>query len=144
MIPFDDDNDGVAEDGFIIVGCTDVTSTNSDVWVICIDYSKNFLWAEDYGGASNNIAYSVIYTAENPGDARGQEFIDIRFKNELEGFALCSGSQTIYTVDGGATWQFTFDESGTQLIPEWGSYLALAGVNDLYLIGRNGGVTKRE
>ena len=88
------------------------------------------------------LTWENIYTNDNPGDARGEEFIDIRFKNELEGFALASRSQTVYTIDGGATWQFTYDESGTQLFPEWGSYKILDGVSDLYLAGRNGIVTK--
>lgn len=91
---------------------------------------------------NGGLTWENIYTNDNPGDARGEEFIDIRFKNELEGFALASRSQTVYTIDGGATWQFTYDESGTQLFPEWGSYKILDGVSDLYLAGRNGIVTK--
>jgi hypothetical protein len=60
VIPHDDGNDGIAENGFIIVGSTNINSTNSDVWIICIDNNKNYLRDEYYGGSLNDIAYSVI------------------------------------------------------------------------------------
>jgi hypothetical protein len=47
-----------------------------------------------------------------------------------------------FTANGGLTWQFTYDNEGDSAITDWGIYNALGGVNELYLIGRNGYVTK--
>ena len=88
------------------------------------------------------LTWQSVYTDDNPGDINGEQFIDIRFKNELEGFAVATYSQSVYTTDGGQTWHFTRDESNTEFIADWGIYKALDGFSELYLVGRKGCVTK--
>jgi photosystem II stability/assembly factor-like uncharacterized protein len=92
--------------------------------------------------ADGGLTWQNVYTDESPGDIRGEEFTDIHFKNELEGFAISTYSQSAYTNDGGLTWHFTRDESNNEFIPDWGIYKAAAGVNDMFLVGRKGTITK--
>lgn len=53
------------------------------------------------------ISWEMVYINRHPGEVRGQEFIAIRFKNELEAFALAEYSENVFTTDGGVTWSLT-------------------------------------
>jgi photosystem II stability/assembly factor-like uncharacterized protein len=97
------------------------------------------LRSDDGGMTWNNV-----YLNGETGKRQGERFIGIRFKNELEGYALSAYSESVYTTDGGQTWNLLYDESGTCFIADWGLYQHLAGVSNLYLIGKNGTVTKWE
>lgn len=90
------------------------------------------------------INWENIYLNRETGSRKGERFIDIRFRNKLEGFALSAYTESIYTIDGGQTWNFLYDEAGTSFIPDWGIYRLMDGINNLYLAGRNGYVTKWE
>lgn len=90
------------------------------------------------------LTWENVYFNEELVSLKGEEFLDIRFKNEMVGFAVSSYSQSVMTVDGGLTWQFTHDDEGNEVIPDWGIYKFLDGFNVLYLIGRKGTVTKWE
>jgi photosystem II stability/assembly factor-like uncharacterized protein len=116
---------------------------------------ENTVWSAGYYHLTNGcklpvinrsddggLTWENIYTDESPGDIRGEEFIAIHFKNETEGFAIATYSQSVYTNDAGLTWHFTRDESNNEFIPDWGVYQALGGRNILYLIGRKGTVTR--
>jgi hypothetical protein len=65
VAPIDDDNDGSADDGFVIVGSTINAQSSSDVLVVLIDENKNEVWSEDYGGGGDDIAYGVIQSSYN-------------------------------------------------------------------------------
>jgi photosystem II stability/assembly factor-like uncharacterized protein len=121
------------------------------VWVT----NENTAWAAGYYASTARGNYPAIirstdggvtwentYLNRETGNRKGERFVDIRFRNELEGYALSAYSESVYTIDGGQTWNFLYDESGTCFVPDWGIYQVLAGVHDLYLLGRNGYVTK--
>lgn len=71
---------------------------------------------------------------------RGEPFVDIRFKNELEGYALSRHNYDVFTTDGGQTWQLMSDSQELSETPVYGLIKMLDGVNDLYLIGAHGTV----
>jgi len=75
------------------------------------------------------LMWQNVYMNRDPGDRRGEEFFEIRFSNQLEGFALASYSESVSTLDGGLTWHFTRDEEGNEVIPDWGVYKTLGGFN---------------
>lgn len=87
------------------------------------------------------ISWEMVYINRHPGEVRGQEFLAIRFKNELEGFALAEYSENVFTTDGGVTWSLTYDLESA-LLPSYGIYTTLDGINELYLLGKEGYVTK--
>jgi photosystem II stability/assembly factor-like uncharacterized protein len=89
------------------------------------------------------VTWKKIYLNTHPGSIRGQEFIAIRFKNELEGIAIAGYSENVITHDGGLAWQLT-DGDEEDIIASYGIYNILDGVNTLYLMGKNGTVTKWE
>lgn len=89
------------------------------------------------------ITWKMVYINRYPGEIRGQEFLAIRFKNELEGFALSEYSENVFSTDGGITWSLTYDLESS-LLPSYGVYTTLDGVNELYLLGKEGYVTKWE
>jgi photosystem II stability/assembly factor-like uncharacterized protein len=72
---------------------------------------------------------------------RGEAFTEIRFKNSLNGYAISRHNYDAFTVDGGETWQLMSDSQELSETPVYGLYKSLDGVNDLYLIGRDGTVT---
>jgi hypothetical protein len=55
------------------------------------------------------LTWENIYINRNPGEISGQQFIDVRFKNEKEGFALAGYSENVMTTDDGATRFLTYD-----------------------------------
>jgi photosystem II stability/assembly factor-like uncharacterized protein len=71
--------------------------------------------------------------------SRGESFTDIRFKNELEGFAIADLSYDVYTTDGGLSWSLTHDSETIEISP-W-NYKAISGFHTLYIIGKDGYVT---
>ncbi len=70
----------------------------------------------------------------------GEPLIDIRFKNELEGYALSRHNYDVFTTDGGQTWQLMSDSQELSETPVYGLFRMLDGVSDLYLIGESGTV----
>jgi photosystem II stability/assembly factor-like uncharacterized protein len=88
------------------------------------------------------LTWENVYLNQELVSVKGEALIDIHFRNELEGFALATYSQSVMTVNGGATWLFTHDEEGNEVIPDWGIYKSLDGFDTLYLMGRKGMVTK--
>lgn len=56
------------DDGYIIAGCSDcVTDTSqASVWVLKLDGNGDVQWSRNYGGAQEDVAYSI---AVNPDDA---------------------------------------------------------------------------
>jgi photosystem II stability/assembly factor-like uncharacterized protein len=85
------------------------------------------------------LTWKNAYINLHPGDLKGQELMDIRFKNELEGIALATYSENVITSDGGITWHLTYDDE--DLIPSYGIYKALDGYGEIFLIGKYGYVT---
>jgi photosystem II stability/assembly factor-like uncharacterized protein len=125
----------------------------NSVWLT----DENTAWAAGYfaSGAlgdypailrSNDggVTWKSDYINGATGKRKGERFISIRFKNVLEGYALSANTESVYTTDGGHTWNLIYDESGNCFIPDWGIYQTLEGISDLYLIGKNGYVTKWE
>ena len=53
-----------ADGGYIVVGYTLSFSASRDVYLIKTDSSGDTLWTKSYGGAGNDIAYSVQQTAD--------------------------------------------------------------------------------
>ncbi len=90
------------------------------------------------------LTWENVYFNEDLVSLKGEEFLDIRFKDEMEGFAVSSYSQSVITIDGGVTWQFTHDDEGNEIIPDWGIYKTLDGFDTMYLLGRKGIVTRWE
>jgi photosystem II stability/assembly factor-like uncharacterized protein len=88
------------------------------------------------------LTWQNIYINRYPGPTKGEELLDIRFKNEMEGFAVSTYMESVITSDGGQTWKVTYDDEGTAMIPDWGIYKILDGDAHMYLIGRKGYVTK--
>ncbi|MCY7409025.1 MAG: hypothetical protein LH473_02035 [Chitinophagales bacterium] len=74
--------------------------------------------------------------------ARGEVLLDIRFKNELEGFAISDYTESIFTLDGGVTWTRTYDAESFGFPKLEGIYKTLSGDSELYLTGKNGYVVK--
>lgn len=72
----------------------------------------------------------------------GELLTDIRFRNELEGYALSQHNYDLYTTDGGETWNLVNDTDALSATPVFGVYKTLDGYNDLYLIGQSGTVSK--
>jgi photosystem II stability/assembly factor-like uncharacterized protein len=70
----------------------------------------------------------------------GEPLTDIRFKNELDGYALSRHNYDVFTTDGGVTWQLMSDSQELSETPVYGLFKMLDGVNDLYLIGESGSV----
>ncbi|MBS1656533.1 MAG: hypothetical protein JST18_00390 [Bacteroidetes bacterium] len=77
-------------------------------------------------------------------DSRGEALTDIRFKSELEGYAISRFAYDVYTTDGGTTWHLTHDTDNLGLSTLYGVYKTLDGYTNMYLIGREGTVTKWE
>jgi photosystem II stability/assembly factor-like uncharacterized protein len=71
----------------------------------------------------------------------GETLTDIRFKNELEGYALSVHNYDLYTLDGGQTWNLVNDSEVISSTPVFGLYKTLGGYSDLYLAGKSGTVT---
>ncbi|MEO5675820.1 MAG: hypothetical protein ABIQ74_14355 [Chitinophagales bacterium] len=88
------------------------------------------------GGAT----WQMAFIDDHPEDIKGDQFIDVRFKNGLDGFALSIYDQSFITVDGGQTWNLTYGENG-KLLPSYGVFNSLAGYSTMYFTGRNGYVT---
>lgn len=87
------------------------------------------------------LTWENVYMNSNPGDEKGEELIDIRFRNENLGLALSTYSENVFTLDGGLTWNPTYVDD-RDLIPSYGVYKTLDGYNNMYLIGRKGYFTK--
>ncbi|MCY7409384.1 MAG: hypothetical protein LH473_03865, partial [Chitinophagales bacterium] len=72
----------------------------------------------------------------------GEELLDIRFKNEKEGFAISNLADDVFTTDGGLNWTRTYD-SKTFGLPEYGGiYSTLGGLNEMYITGSEGYLVK--
>eukprot|EP00831_Metopus_contortus_P014783 TRINITY_DN1612_c0_g1_i1.p2 TRINITY_DN1612_c0_g1~~TRINITY_DN1612_c0_g1_i1.p2 ORF type:complete len:196 (+),score=27.05 TRINITY_DN1612_c0_g1_i1:112-699(+) len=51
---------GTSTNGVAIVGSTSSnTNGGSDAYVVCLDSNDNLLWAHNYGGINNEVAYSA-------------------------------------------------------------------------------------
>jgi photosystem II stability/assembly factor-like uncharacterized protein len=87
------------------------------------------------GGQSWELAYRNLYV-----DSRGESFFDIRFKNEMEGYAVSRYVYHVYTIDGGVTWNLSIDHETLGLPSAYGMYNVLDGFSDLFLIGLSGNV----
>ena len=96
-----------------------------------------------YRSADGGLTWEKVCRNNDPGNLKGQELIDIRFKNELEGIALATYSENAITHDGGLTWSLTYNDE-EDIIPSCGIYKTLGGVHDLFIAGKNGYVTKWE
>ena len=94
--------------------------------------------------ADGGLSWEMAYINRHPGDIIGEELLDIRFKNELEGLATSTYSESVITSDGGLTWNLTYYYDESELIPSYGIYKTLDGFSNMYLTGRNGYVTKWE
>lgn len=92
--------------------------------------------------SDGGLTWKNVYINRYPGDIKGEELLDIRFRNELEGFALSTYSESLTTIDGGLTWKLTYHDDGTELLPSYGIYKTLDGYSEMYLAGREGYVTK--
>jgi photosystem II stability/assembly factor-like uncharacterized protein len=73
-------------------------------------------------------------------DSKGENLTDIRFRNELEGYAISCHNYDIFTTDGGSTWNLTHDTDTLGLSPIYGLYKTLDGYNDIYLACQWGNV----
>jgi photosystem II stability/assembly factor-like uncharacterized protein len=89
------------------------------------------------------LTWENVYINEYPGDIKGESFLAIRFKNENEGIAIATFSENVITNDGGVTWKKTYSLE-EDLIPSYGLYKILDGFSKIYLMGRDGSVTKWE
>lgn len=56
------------------------------------------------------LTWQNIYINRYPGPTKGEELLDIRFKNEMEGFAVSTYMESVITSDGGQTWKVTYDD----------------------------------
>ncbi|MBS1656529.1 MAG: hypothetical protein K1X63_05615 [Chitinophagales bacterium] len=74
----------------------------------------------------------------------GETLTDIRFKNELEGYALSVHNYDLFTKDGGETWRLVNDTDELNATPVFGLYKTLSGLNELYLVGQKGTVSRWE
>lgn len=122
----------------------------NSVWFI----NENTGWAAGYfdqGGSTHEPAilettdggetWKTIYQNQEV-TGIGESFIDIPFKNELEGFAISNLNVNVFTTDGGSSW-LRADETETFGLPEFnGYYKTIDGYNDMYLIGNDGYVVK--
>ena len=89
------------------------------------------------------LTWKNIYTNLSAGgDRSGEPLLDIQFKNEHEGLALSNYSESAITVDGGLTWNLTYDGDGKELIPAYGLYKCIGGQSKMYIAGRQGTVTQ--
>lgn len=91
--------------------------------------------------SDGGLTWQNVYTNWHPGDLKGQALIDIRCRIELEGIALAAYSENVITSDGGTTWNLTYNDE-EDIIPSFGIYKTLDGLNDLYITGKKGDVTK--
>jgi len=58
--PIDANNDGIKDDGFIVVGETNTNgSNNKDAFVIRLDKNGNEVWAYTFGGTLDDVAYAA-------------------------------------------------------------------------------------
>jgi hypothetical protein len=65
LAPIDTNDDGVADDGFIIAGETETnTSLQIQGLVIRLDTARNIIWSKTYGGTKNDVFYSVKQNAD--------------------------------------------------------------------------------
>lgn len=84
VIQTDDDNDGVADDGYIAVGYSNSTFPNQPASmggynVLVVKFNKNGTkdWAKIYGGDNNNdeVAFSIYQTDDNYDGKRDDGFV---------------------------------------------------------------------
>jgi photosystem II stability/assembly factor-like uncharacterized protein len=94
-----------------------------------------------FRSVDGGLTWQKVYRNNQPGNFKGQELIDIRFKNELQGIALASYSENAITNDGGLTWLLTYNDE-EDIIPSYGIYKTLGGVGELYIAGKRGYITK--
>jgi photosystem II stability/assembly factor-like uncharacterized protein len=73
---------------------------------------------------------------------RGESLTDIRFQDELNGFAIGSYGESVYTTDGGATWTSARASNTTGLPMLSGIYKALDGYSNMFIVGKDGYVIK--
>jgi photosystem II stability/assembly factor-like uncharacterized protein len=73
----------------------------------------------------------------------GETFLDIRFKNEMEGFAVANFSQSAFTTDGGLSWTSDRETDSTGLpTNDAGLFMALDGDDVIYIAGKSGNLIK--
>lgn len=68
IIQTDDNNDGVNDDGYIVVGYADTDNTsviNNAVWVLKLASDGSITWQKTFLGAGAEAAYDVIQTSDN-------------------------------------------------------------------------------
>lgn len=53
--------------------------------------------------SDGGLTWKNVFINRHPGDLKGEELLDIRFKNELEGFVTSTYSESLITSDGGET-----------------------------------------
>ncbi|MBS1658195.1 MAG: hypothetical protein JST18_08880 [Bacteroidetes bacterium] len=87
------------------------------------------------GGQTWKSAYRNVYV-----DSRGESLYDIRFRNEMEGYAISRYAYDVYTTDGGTNWYLAHAADTLGLSPQYGIYKVLDGYSDMYLIGRRGNI----
>jgi hypothetical protein len=108
----DDDNDGIADDGFIVAGYTYTFPTNTDekMWLLKIAVDGSVTWQKTYGGTGGidrDRAYSVQQTTDGGYIMAGH-------------MSIGASNRHIWVLkldaDGDVTWQKTYAGTGN----EWG------------------------
>ncbi|MBX7141744.1 MAG: hypothetical protein K1X63_11765 [Chitinophagales bacterium] len=113
--------------------------------------SENIGWAAGYYDRAGIMEPAIIKTTDGGVtwqenyrytgiSSDGETLTDIRFKNELEGYALSVHNYDLYTTDGGETWNLVNDSEIMSETPVFGLYKTLAGHAHLYLAGKSGTV----
>jgi len=68
IIQTDDDGDGVKNDGYLVVGQTDIDSTSliqNALWAIKLDDAGTITWQKSFLGIGSESGYDVIQTSSN-------------------------------------------------------------------------------
>lgn len=85
--------------------------------------------------------WSIVYLNHDV-LGEGEWFTDIRFKNQKDGFAISSFSESAFTTDGGITWSRTYENKDFDFPKFAGIFLTLAGNSKIYITGEDGYVVK--
>lgn len=123
-----------ADSGFIMVGASwsfegDVSSNYGadDIWVVRLDSDGNILWQHSYGGSGNDMAYSVVQSADG-----GYVIAGITNSQDLD-IAVSYGGYDYWVVklgpSGNILWQKSFGGSGDDQ-----AYSVILGENNEYVV----------
>ncbi|MCY7408900.1 MAG: hypothetical protein LH473_01380 [Chitinophagales bacterium] len=64
FVPIDTDNDGSADDGYIVVGTAYSSTTGFDAFVIRLDANGDSIWGKTFDGGASPAQPDVAYAVE--------------------------------------------------------------------------------